>query len=345
MIHLLDTDPRQFTDAQNYKHNHGSLSSVMININNELKKNNLYSHPDEAEWVGICDALNVGFKYKDKKSFVITCWEMTNTLPIFLINTAIMKNQKLIGMSDQITNLWRKYGLDCSTVRLGTDINFWYQSQEKIRDKFVFILPLATFVRSGIDLSIEAFNLAFNRNQNVVLKIKDTGSNQLYREKIEEYRKKGCNIEYYSDRWPMQKLRDFYSSAHVCLSLQRAASFGLVITESMACNTLNITANISPFNEFLNEDIALLVKPKGLIEINKITNYLVEKWGFMNTYGHFQYPEEPLFYDFDVSEYAKTMRMAYDNWDFYSKKSYRRYIIDNNYTWQKTAENLKNLLV
>ena len=41
MIHLLDNDPRQFSEPENYKYNHGSLASVMININNELKKINL----------------------------------------------------------------------------------------------------------------------------------------------------------------------------------------------------------------------------------------------------------------------------------------------------------------
>jgi len=343
MIHLLDSDPRQFTDSENYKYNHGSLSSVMININNEFKKNGLYAHPDQAQWVGICDGLNVGFKYKDKESFVISCWEMANTLPMFMLQTARNTNQKLIGMSNQITNLWRKYGFECSTIHLGADTNFWYQSKDKNKDKFVFILPLATFLRSGIDLSIEAFNLAFNGNKNVILKIKDTESNDIYKNKIEQYKNKGCNIEYYSGRWSMQELRDFYSSAHVCLSLQRSASFGLVITESMACNTLNITADAPPFNEFLNNDISLLVKTKGLISINSIAHELINNWGFMNNYGNFQYPEEPLFYDFDIYEYAKIMKKAYDDWDFLYKKQYRKYIIDN-YTWEKTANNLKNIL-
>ena len=72
MIHLLDNDPRQFSEPENYKYNHGSLGSVMININNQLKKLNLYSEPDQAKWVGICDPLNMTFRYKDKKSFVIS---------------------------------------------------------------------------------------------------------------------------------------------------------------------------------------------------------------------------------------------------------------------------------
>lgn len=343
MIHLLDTDPRQFSEPENYKYSHGSLSSVMININNELKKIDKYAEPDLAEWVGICDGLNVGFKYKDKKSFVITCWEMANTLPTYLINSAKNSNQKLIGMSDQITNIWKKYGFKCETVRLGTNTNFWYQSEEKNKNQFIFILPLATFVRSGIDLTLRAFEIAFNGNKNVLLRIKDTGSNDIYLNKINEYKKRGLNIEYHSNRWSMQDLRNFYSSAHVCLSLQRGASFGLIITESMACNTLNITGNIEPFNEFLNENVSLLVKPKGLIPIKNIADHLVKDWGFHNSYGPFNCPEEPMFYDFDVTEYASVMKKAYDNWDFFSKIHYRKYIIDN-YTWDKTTTNLINKL-
>ena len=339
MIHLLDTDPRQFSEPDDYKYNHGSLSSVMININQELKKLNRYSEPDLAEWVGVCDGLNVGFKYKNKRSFVITCWEMANTLPMYLINSAKRSNQKLIGMSNQITNLWKKYGFDCETIHLGTDINFWYQSKQKDQNQFVFILPLATFVRSGIDLALKAFETAFSGEKNVVLKIKDTGANDIYLNKINEYKAKGLNIEYYSERWSMQNLRDFYSSAHVCLSLQRSASFGLIIAESMACNTLNITGNIEPFNEFLNEDISILVQPKSLISIRDVADHLVKEWGFHNSYGNFSYPEEPMFYDYDIIEYAKSMRKAYDNWDFFSKIHYRKYIIDN-YTWDKTTTNL-----
>ena len=123
MIHLLDTDPRQFSEPDDYKYNHGSLSSVMININQELKKLNRYSEPDLAEWVGVCDGLNVGFKYKNKRSFVITCWEMANTLPMYLINSAKRSNQKLIGMSNQITNLWKKYGFDCVVSLMGQEID------------------------------------------------------------------------------------------------------------------------------------------------------------------------------------------------------------------------------
>ena len=38
MIHLIDPDPRQFSDTENYQFNHGSLSSVIINLNKELEK-------------------------------------------------------------------------------------------------------------------------------------------------------------------------------------------------------------------------------------------------------------------------------------------------------------------
>ena len=63
MIHLLDNDPRKYSEPEIYKYNHGSLGSVMININEELKKLNNYAEPDQAEWVGVCDPLNINFKY------------------------------------------------------------------------------------------------------------------------------------------------------------------------------------------------------------------------------------------------------------------------------------------
>ena len=344
MIHLLDNDPRQFSEPENYKYNHGSLGSVMININNELRKLNLYSEANQAQWVGICDPLNIGFKYKDKKSFVISCWETANTLSYFHLNTAKQSNQKLLGMSDQITNLWKKYGLNCETLHLGTDTEFWQQTKEKEKEKFTFILPLATFTRSGIDLALEAFSIAFRDNKDVALKLKDTGSSPRLLEKIEELKKMGLNIEHYTGRWSMQELRDFYSSAHVCLTLQRAASFGLMITESMSCNTLNLTANIQPFNEIVNKEISVMVEPIGLASISESTNYLVNEWGLMNTYPNFDYPEDPLFYHFDKNKYAEKMLECYNQWnEKYSKIDYRKYIKDN-FTWEKTTKNLIKFL-
>lgn len=344
MIHLLDNDPRQFSEPENYKYNHGSLGSVMININNELKKLNEYSEPDQAEWVGICDPLNIAFKYKDKKSFVISCWETANTLSYFHLNSAQQSKQKLLGMSNQITNLWKKYGINCETLHLGADTEFWHPTKEKEKNKFTFILPLATFTRSAIDLTIEAFSIAFKNNKDVVLKLKDTGSSPKFLQKIEEFKKLGLNIEYHTGRWSMQELRDFYSSAHVCLTLQRAASFGLIITESMSCNTLNLTANIEPFNEIVNKDVSVMVDSIGLAPINKNIDYLVNEWGLMNTYPNFDYPEEPLFHHFDKYQYAEKMLECYSKWsEKYSKINYREYI-ENNFTWKKTTNNLIKLL-
>ena len=344
MIHLLDNDPRQFSEPENYKYNHGSLASVMININNELKKINLYSDADQAEWVGVCDPLNIGFKYQDKKSFIISCWETANTLSYYHLNSAKQSKQKLLGMSNQITNLWRKYGLNCETLHLGTDTEFWHPTKDKDKDKFVFILPLATFTRSAIDLTLEAFSIAFKNNKDVVLKLKDTGFSPRFLQKIKEFQTIGLNIEHYTGRWSMQELRDFYSSAHVCLTLQRAASFGLIITESMSCNTLNLTGNIQPFNEIVNKEVSVMLDSVGLASIPQSADYLVHEWGLMNSYPNFDYPEEPLFYHFDKNQYAEKMLECYNQWtNKYSKIDYRQYIKDN-FTWEKTAKNLIEFL-
>lgn len=344
MIHLLDDDPRQFSEPENYKYNHGSLSSVMININEELKKLNYYSEPDEAEWVGVHSPLDISFKYKNKKSFLISCWETANTLPYYHLQMAKQSNQKLLGVSNQITNLWKKYNFQCTTLYNGANTEFWHPTKEKDKNKFVFVLPLAIFVRSGIDLALEAFLLAFKNNKDVVLKLKDTGTSLKYLSKIEEYKKLGLNIEHYTGRWSMQELRDFYSSAHVCLTLQRAASFGLVISESMSCNTLNLTGNIEPFNEIVNKEISVMVDPAGRVSIPQSTNYLVQEWGFINTYPNFDHPEEPLFYHFDANQYAEKMLECYNQWsDKYSKLNYREHI-KQNFTWEKTAKNLINIL-
>jgi glycosyltransferase involved in cell wall biosynthesis len=111
----------------------------------------------------------------------------------------------------------------------------------------------------------------------------------------------------------------------------------------MSCNTLNLTGNIQPFNEIVNKDISIMVNA-NTIPINKNINHLIENWGFMNNYGGFEYLEEPLYYDYNIEDYANKMLLCYNKWsDKYSKLKYREYI-KQNFTWEKTAKNLINIL-
>lgn len=342
-IHLYDSDPRKHSEPEKYQFNHGSLSSAMININNCLQKSSNYAEPDDAEWVGIEDGLNVSFKYKDKKSFVISVWETANTLPYILLNQAKSTNQRLFGTSRQISKLWERYGFECPTIYNGCDSDFWHPSKEKDTNRFVFLHASASFVRSGLDLTIQAFEEAFGDSKDVVLIIKDTQMSLTLKRKIEEYISKGVNIEFLSERLTLQEMRDLYSSAHCAVTLQRSASFGLITPESMACGTYCLTGDIEPSNEIVNSSVASLVPLRSFIPIYGDMKYFVQDWGLLNTFGTFPYPEEPYFADFDVETYASKMKEIKANWNNYSKINVRKHIVDN-WGWEKPAKRLVELL-
>jgi hypothetical protein len=343
MIHVLDLDPRQYSDPT-YLDNHGSFSEVAIQINNSLKKIGYYAEPDDAEYVGICDGLNIGFKYKDKKSFVISVWE-TTSLPLFLAQQAKALNQTIFGLSNQITKLWNKYGFsNVKTVYGGTDSEFWCPDPniEKL-DKFTFLHINSSNVRSGLDLTIQSFALAFSGNNNVKLLIKDTNpqdKNSKLLSKINFYKTKyNVDIEYISERFNVKQIRDLYRKTHVTLNVLRATSFGMPLLDCSSCGNLCVTGDIEPTNELINSNNGILVPFDNFTKLSEIIPYLCNEWGLLNCYGNFQHIEEPYIANFNTESYAKILLNIYENWGILSKLDIIN-PIKTNWSWDNSATSL-----
>jgi hypothetical protein len=347
MIHFYDNDERQRTDAANYPLNHGSFSEVSINMNKALRRLSCYSEPDEAEWVGMVASLETNFKYKNKKNFILHAWEATS-MPVFVYQQAIMTQCKIFGVSDQITNLWHKYNRpNVKTIYLGCDTDFWYQTKDKNPNQFQFFHINSTNVRSGLDLTIQAFCFAFQGNSNVKLVIKDTNPNgcdsKLSRKILELVKKFDVNIEYITKRESMLWIRDMYSESHVTLNLLRATSFGMPLLECGACNSLCVTGDIAPTNEIIKPHHGILIPPSGMIPLASIIPHLESEWGLLNCYGWFQHIEEPYFADYNVNSYAEILQTIYNKWDKYSKIDTRTEIVEN-WKWDKFASRLRDEL-
>ncbi len=345
MIHVYDDDERQVTDAENYAMNHGSFAEVSINMNKALKRLGVYADADEAEWVGMCASLNSGFKYKDKKSFIIHVWE-TTSLPVMVWNNAAQ--QRVFGLSDQITHLWHKYGRkEVRTVYGGCDTEFWHQTKPKNPNEFQLCHVNSTNIRSGIDMSVHAFCLAFAGNKNVKLIIKDTnpqGQDSPLAKQIQAHIKRfDVNIVYHTKRESMLWVRDLYSESHITLNMLRATSFGMPLLECGACNSLCVTGDIAPTNELIRPEYGILLKPRGMVPLNKIIEPLERHWGLLNCYGHFPHIEEPLVADFHTEEYAGLLKELYTNWEKYGKIDTRGPIVAN-WSWDRSAQALKEQL-
>lgn len=347
MIHVYDDDERQVTDAANYALNHGSFAEVSINMNKALKKLGCYADPDDAEWVGMCASLGTHFQYKQKKNFIIHVWE-TTSLPVFVYNNAIMCQKRIFGLSNQITKLWHRYNRkDVATVYGGCDTDFWRQTKDKNPKQFQFCHVNSTNIRSGIDLTVHAFALAFQGNRDVRLVVKDTNPQgegsplaAQIRRHVEQF---NVDIVYHSKRESMLWVRDLYSESHVTLNLLRATSFGMPLLECGACDSLCVTGDIEPTNELVRPHYGILLKPKGMISLRDIVPQLEQQWGLVNCYGGFPHIEEPYIADFDVQEYAKLMQELWKQWPIYATIDKRGPIV-RDWSWDKSAQRLKEQL-
>jgi len=339
MIHMHETDPRFYSDPT-FPENHGSFSVINYGINNALRKLGHYSEIDDAKFVGYASSLDFDNSYNDKVSFYITVWETINTLTSYHINKLKNSNKILFGMSDQITNLYLQEGIECKTLHCGCDTEFWKPTLPK-NEKFTFIHVNSSNTRSGLDLTLQAFDLAFCNNKDVQLIAKDTNQNNpIFRQKISSLVNKGCSIIYISERMNKSQIRDLYSQSHVGLNLLRMTSWGFPLHEMSACGCYCITGDIEPTNVLLNKSFSTLIKPSKEVNISNILGNLINDWGLLNCYGGFAYPVEPTFYDFDIEEYANAMKHIYDNWESHYQNIDTISPIKNNWKWEYTAKNL-----
>lgn len=337
-IHLLDTDPRKNYDPY-YNTNMGSFSIVSTSLNDGLKKIGCYAEPHYADWIGISDGLNFGFKAGDAKRFIVNVWDCINVLPNEMLYGQSVSKIQVIGLSNQITNLWRSYRVNAHTVMPGTDTDFWKPSRPK-NDTFTFLFDSFANVRSGLDMAVKAYSMAFGARKDVKLLIKNTSDSKILDSKLASYQLRGFNIEFINKRLSFEEMRDIYSSVQVTLHVYRHSSWGLGVHQSAACGALPVVGDFCPSNEMVTNAI---VPIKGEIEIQSILPELINEWGLHNAYGNFTYSEQPRFYDYNIEEYAKYLIDIYNNRDKLSSPTLRNEII-NNWSLEKSAQNLVNIL-
>lgn len=339
-IHLYDQNPEVKLRPKSPL----SFETVHWNLNLALEKLGNYAEPDEADFVGTLSSLDVGFKYPGKASFVIHVWETLNTIPLELYHQSLAARQRILGLSSQISNLWRKMNyLKVGTVYGGCDTEFWKPTKPKNPKNFQFLHISHSNIRSGLDQTLVAFTLAFAREPYVKLVVKDcnpqTPDSPLMK-RIDEFKKAGANIEYISERWDLEQLRDLYSESHVTLNMLRATSFGLPLLECSACESLCITGDIPSPNEIITSENGLLLRPAKIVPIQSRIKHLTEYWGLKNAFPpHFHYIEEPTFAEYDEEDYAHLLKDTFRNYRELSKLPMRQTVTEK-WSWERGAKAL-----
>ncbi len=123
-----------------------------------------------------------------------------------------------------------------------------------------------TIYRKGIDLLLEAYLKAFNREDDVCLVIKDICKDSFYKgrnfaDKVKEIQNdpRAPEIEYIDDVLPESQLIGLYTACDVLVHPYRGEGFGLPILEAMACGIPAIVPRGGACLDFCDDSNSLFI--------------------------------------------------------------------------------------
>lgn len=339
LIHFVERDPRK--NDPDFLETCGSFSAIQEILKKGLRELGIYTEDvNEATHAGVADSLMTDFYIPDKKCFGVYFVDTINTIPTIALRRAYQNvNLKLFSINQHTAGLYGLYGFQCQEIGPGIDPDYWYPTKEKY-DKFTFISTGYSNFRSGIDLLIRAYDLAFCGNEDIQLIIKDTSNSDRFAERISDYQYKGNNIQHITGRWTFSQLRDLYSSSHVCCNVLRMSGHGLPIAESTLCGCLSITGDFNPSNKI---NCGVLLHTEEQVLVSEVMPELVNHWGLVDTFQGLDFPEPPRIYSYNLEQYAETLKYIYNNYNNYDRKKNREVMVDK-WDYKKSAQNLVNYL-
>lgn len=171
-------------------------------------------------------------------------------------------------------------------------------------DKFLFLMMYdrtSMTERKNPEAAIEAFKIAFSKDEEVGLVIKINNSSEkeinMIRSTLSEY----SSVYFITDILERQQVNELIYCVDAIVSLHRAEGFGLVLAEAMLLGTPTIATNWSSNTEFMTKETACMVDAE-LITIDRDIGAFKKgnRWA------------EP-----DVKQGARYMRKLYDEPEFY----------------------------
>lgn len=169
------------------------------------------------------------------------------------------------------------------------------------KDKFIFLFMFdfySYFERKNPLAIIEAFKLAFGKNEEVLLLIKCSNS-KIDPKNFETLKKAGRqeNIQIIDSYLEREEINSLINICDCYISLHRSEGFGLTMAEAMSLGKPVIATNYSSNTDFMNEENSFPIKYK-LVELEK--NYGVY------TKGNFW--AEP-----DIKDSSDKIRLVYEH--------------------------------
>jgi glycosyltransferase involved in cell wall biosynthesis len=205
----------------------------------------------------------------------------------------------------------------------GVDTSLFYP-KDKPTDKFRFLANKGfrhLEDRGGVQYVIKSFIEEF-KDENVELLVKINPAYGINKAIMPEHPK----IKYICDNIPYDKLINLYNSANCFVSGTRAEAFNIPCVEAMACGLPCIVTNYGGQIDYVNNENGWLVDYE-LTEVTFDLQYEGINWATPK-----------------IDDLRKKMRYAYEHQDEVKEKGKKALETARGLTWQKTAEQIKQLI-
>lgn len=202
----------------------------------------------------------------------------------------------------------------------------------RTKKTFRFLFVGGTIYRKGIDLLLEAYVAAFDRDDDVCLVIKDIGGNSFYQgqtmqERIRAIQRdhRAPEVEYIDRALKEDEMAALYRACHVLVQPYRGEGFGLPILEAMACGLPVMVTNGGACLDFCHEENSILLPA--------VMKRLPEK-----RVGEYETIDFPWMFEVDGEVLKKTLRNAYEHPEALKSKGERAQRgVRERWTWEHTA--------
>lgn len=228
--------------------------------------------------------------------YVSTCVFAEKQIPLVLTEHLSAMNQKILNsklmrlgkktyskMGKVITvsnplaeNIKEKFGVEAVVIPNIVDTtSFIYKDKKTKNNSFNFVSTGGLIERKGMNLLIEAFNIAFKGNNEVKLYIYGEGPERNKLEKlIREYQLAGQI--YLMGLVDRKEIANKMSESDCFILVSRLETFGVVYIEAMAMGLPVIATRCGGPEDFVNKENGILIPNIDINEIAKSMRYLYQ---------------------------------------------------------------------
>ena len=319
----------------------GSFGVVSRNLIREIAKKQL-----QLPWVGAVSARLDGPDLPGGWQFLLFyVWELT---ALHQNRIGRLQNvHRIVGISRHVARILESYGIEARGGQLGVDTDVFRPLKERRPGQhFVFGSVIAANSRSGLDILLEGFRLAFGNRRDVLLKIKLYSPPEPRLVKyIESF---GVNVEVMDCfwNWSEEQMCEFYNSLDCFVYPTRTTAWGMPLSEACACGVPCIVTDYSAPPEFIDSEIGWLLPAKEVEVDWDYCRKMAQEHGWIHHWPEEGYLKEvPKWAEPDKETLAQLLQDAVDSPELIQQKGqFARQKMVNNFTWAHSLEKILQAL-